>query len=306
MHVEPVEGLPEIRPGDDVAGMIAEAVDLEGAAAGTDPAAGDPENPPILCVASTIVSKAEGRQADLSDFPPSERAAAIAERIGAIAGEDKDPRFAEAVLAESEELVLEAPILLAVTRFGHVTVNAGIDRSNVPDADLLLLPQDPTASAERLHEALGVPVIVTDTSGRPFRQGQRGVALGWAGIPAARDWRGEHDRDGRELGVTVQAVVDELAAAANLVTGEGDGGTPAAVIRDFEFGDHAGSEGLFRDPENDLVRAALRSWSFEDDGVVGPAGERSADDRAPGDGETIEADPSDDEGGPGVGADAGD
>jgi len=135
--------------------------------------------------------------------------------------------------------VLDAPFLLAVTRFGHTTVNAGIDRSNVPDADLLLLPEDPTASAERIHaglaDALGVAVdgsdgspaddspavVVTDTSGRPFRQGQAAVALGWAGIPAARDWRGESDRDGREMGVTVQAVVDELAGAANLVTGEG-------------------------------------------------------------------------------------
>ncbi|MEF8775585.1 MAG: coenzyme F420-0:L-glutamate ligase [Haloarculaceae archaeon] len=255
MYVEPVEGLPEIRPGDDLAGLLGEAVDLDESS--------------HLCVASTIVSKAEGRQADLADFPPSDRAEELAERIAAIAGESKDPRFAEAVLAESDELLLEAPILLAVTRFGHVTVNAGIDRSNVPDADLLLLPEDPGQSAARLHEALSVPVIVTDTSGRPFRQGQRGVALGWAGTPAARDWRGEHDRDGRELGVTVQAVVDELAAAANLVTGEGAGGTPAAVVRDFEFGDHAGHAGLYRDPQSDLVRAALRAWSFEDDPVVG-------------------------------------
>jgi coenzyme F420-0:L-glutamate ligase/coenzyme F420-1:gamma-L-glutamate ligase len=255
MRVDPVEGLPEIRPGDDLATLVAEATDI-------DTATPDDATTDVLCMASTVVSKAEGRQADLADFPASERATAIAEGIGAIAGEEKDPRFAEAVLQESEELLLEAPILLAVTRFGHVTVNAGIDRSNVPDADLLLLPEDPGASARRLHEALGVPVVVTDTSGRPFRQGQRGVALGWAGIPAARDWRGEHDRDGRELGVTVQAVVDELAGAANLVTGEGDGGVPAAVVRDFAFGDHAGHDDLFRDREGDLVRAALREWTY--------------------------------------------
>ncbi|ERG89655.1 MAG: hypothetical protein J07HX5_01826, partial [halophilic archaeon J07HX5] len=95
------------------------------------------------------------------------------------------------------------------------------------------------------------------------RYGQRGVALGWAGLPAARDWRGEHDRDGRELSVTVQAVVDELAAAANLVTGEGAGGTPVAVVRDWTFGDHAGSDQLFRDPADDLIRTALREWSYE-------------------------------------------
>ncbi|MHB9287061.1 coenzyme F420-0:L-glutamate ligase [Halobacteriales archaeon Cl-PHB] len=251
MDVFAVEGLPEVRPGADLGDLIAEQVDLR------------PDD--VVCVASTVVSKAEGRQASLDDFPPTERAEAIARNVGEIADEDKDPRFAQAVLAESAELVLEAPILLAVTHFGHITVNAGIDRSNVPDADLLLLPEDPATSAAALSESLGAPVIVTDTSGRPFRQGQRGVALGWAGIPAARDWRGETDRDGRELGVTVQAVVDELAGAANLVTGEGDDGTPVAVIRDWAFGDHESSDSLFRDADQDLVRQALREWSYARD-----------------------------------------
>jgi coenzyme F420-0:L-glutamate ligase/coenzyme F420-1:gamma-L-glutamate ligase len=106
-------------------------------------------------------------------------------------------------------------------------------------------------------------VVVTDTSGRPFRYGQRGVAVGWAGLPAARDWRGESDREGREMEATVQAVVDELAGAANLVTGEGAGGTPVAVVRGFEFGDHAGDDDLFRTPEDDLVRPALREYYSE-------------------------------------------
>jgi len=251
MNVFAVEGLPEIRPDDDIAGLIEGQVDLM------------PDD--IVCVASTIVSKAEGRQADLSDFPAGERAEDIAERIGDIAGEEKDPRFAQAVLEESEELLLEVPMMLAVTRFGHITVNAGIDRSNVPHSDLLLLPEDPTASAQRLHEALGCPVVVTDTSGRPFRYGQRGVALGWAGMPAARDWRGTLDRDGREMGVTVQAVVDELAAAANLVTGEGAGGTPVAVVRDWDFGNFEGSDTLFREEEDDLIRPALKEWSYARD-----------------------------------------
>lgn len=250
MEVFALEGLPEVRPGDDLATLITEYVDLE------------PDD--VVCVASTVVSKAEGRQADLSDFPAGERAKAIAARISDVAGESKDPRFAQAVLDESEELLLECPILLAVTRFGHVTVNAGIDRSNVPDADLLLLPEDPKASAERLSEALGTRVVVTDTSGRPFRYGQRGVALGWAGLPAARDWRGEHDRDGRELTATLEAVVDELAAASNLVTGEGAGGTPVAVVRDWEFGDHEGSDDLFRRDEDDLIRPALREWTDDE------------------------------------------
>jgi coenzyme F420-0:L-glutamate ligase/coenzyme F420-1:gamma-L-glutamate ligase len=246
MNVFPVEGLPEVRPGDDLAGLIAEQVALR------------PDD--VVCVASTVVSKAEGRQADLGEFPPGERARSIADRVADLAGEEKDPRFAQAVIEESRELLLEFPIMLAVTPFGHVTVNAGIDRSNVPDADLLLLPEAPGTSARALHEELGVRVVVTDTSGRPFRYGQRGVALGWAGMAAARDWRGERDRDGREMSATVQAVVDELSAASNLVTGEGAGGTPVAVVRDWEFGDHAGSDALFREDDDDLVRAALRAW----------------------------------------------
>lgn len=248
MNVFAVAGLPEIRPGDDLGALIEDQVTL-----GTTD---------VVCVASTVVSKAEGRQAELASFPAGERAERIAERIGELAGEKKDPRFAQAVIEESEELLLEFPFMLAVTRFGHITVNAGIDRSNIPDADMLLLPESPKASAERLNEALETPVIVTDTSGRPFRYGQRGVALGWAGIPAARDWRGESDRHGRKLSATVQAVVDELAAAANLVTGEGDGGTPVAVIRDWEFGDHGASDELFRTEEDDIVRAALRAYEL--------------------------------------------
>jgi coenzyme F420-0:L-glutamate ligase/coenzyme F420-1:gamma-L-glutamate ligase len=246
MELFAVEGLPEVEPGDDIAAMITDRVSLR------------PDD--VVCVASTVVSKAEGRQAELSAFPPGERARAIADRIGELAGEQKDPRFAQAVLEESEELLLSYPFMLAVTRFGHVTVNAGIDRSNVPGADLLLLPEDPGASAEGLYERLGARVIVTDTSGRPFRYGQRGVAVGWAGLSAARDWRGEYDRTGRELHATVQAVVDELAAATNLLTGEGAGGTPVAVVRDWSFGDHGGSDDLFRSDDDDIVRAALREW----------------------------------------------
>jgi len=246
MEVFAVEGMPEVRAGDDLGALIDDRVDLRP----TD----------VVCVASTVVSKAEGRTADLEAYEAGERARAIAERASEAAGERKDPRFAQAVVEESEELLMDRPIMLAVTRFGHVTVNAGVDRSNVPGADLLLLPADPAASARRLHERLGARVVVTDTSGRPFRYGQRGVALGWAGMPAARDWRGETDREGREMEATVQAVVDELAAAANLVTGEGDGGTPVAVVRGFDFGDHAGSDDLFRDPGDDLIRPAIRAY----------------------------------------------
>ncbi|WP_440771064.1 coenzyme F420-0:L-glutamate ligase [Natronorubrum sp. DTA28] len=256
MELEPVTDLPEIRPGDDIAELVADRASLE---------PGD-----VLTVASTIVSKTEGRVANLEDYPVSGRAQEIADRIADVAGEEKDPRFAQAVLEESTELLIDCPFLLTETRFGHICVNAGIDRSNVPDHDILLLPKKPAESAERIRSGLAergiedVDVIVTDTCGRPFRHGQRGVALGWAGMPASRDWRGELDRDGHELGVTVQSVVDELSSAANLVTGEGAGGTPAVVVRDWEFGDHEGSDELFRAVEDDLVRQALREWRFDD------------------------------------------
>jgi coenzyme F420-0:L-glutamate ligase/coenzyme F420-1:gamma-L-glutamate ligase len=247
MELFAVPGIPEVREGDDLATLVADRVDLR---------ADD-----VVCVASTVVSKAEGRTADLADFPAGPRAVEIADRLERATGDEKDPRFAQAVLEESTELLMESPFLLTETRFGHVGVNAGIDRSNVPDAELLLLPKRPTAAAERLHEALGVEgVVVTDTCGRPFRYGQTGVAIGWAGLPASRDWRGEADRDGREMGVTVQCVVDELAAAANLVAGEGGGGTPVVVVRDWSFGDHGGSDECFRPVAEDFVRQALRDW----------------------------------------------
>lgn len=256
MELCAVPGLPEVEPGDDVAALVEERVDLE---------PGD-----VLTVASTIVSKAEGRRANIDDFRPGPRARAIAARLAKLSGEEKDPRFAQAVLDESTELVMEAPFLLTVTRFGHVCVNAGIDRSNTGrpgEVDLLLLPEQPSVSASRIRDRLSidVPVVVTDTCGRPFRHGQRGVAIGWAGVPASRDWRGTTDRDGHELVATVECVVDELASAANLVAGEGAGGTPAVVVRGFEFGDLDGSDALFRDVESDFVRQALRRWSYAGD-----------------------------------------
>ena len=249
MNLFAVADIPEVEAGDDLAALIDERVDLR---------ADD-----VVCVASTVVSKAEGRIVDLDDYPAGPRAREIAARLGELSGREKDPRFAQAVLEESVELLMEAPFLLTETRFGHVGVNAGIDRSNVPGGDLLLLPKRPSESAARIADGLAADrVVVTDTCGRPFRHGQRGVAIGWAGLPASRDWRGQADRDGRELGVTVQNVIDELAAAANLVAGEGDGGTPVVVVRDFEFGDLPGSENHFRDVETDYVRQALRGWSY--------------------------------------------
>ena len=250
MELLSVPNVPEVREGDDLAALVEARFDLAPA--------------DVVVVASTVVSKAEGRVADLADFPAGPRAREIAARLEDVTGDEKDPRFAQAVLEESTELLMEAPFLLTETRFGHVGVNAGIDRSNVPEHDLLLLPPRPTESAARIHERLDHenPVVVTDTSGRPFRHGQTGVAVGYAGMPASRDYRGETDRDGHELEVTVQCVVDELAAAANLVSGEADAGTPVTVVRDWDFGALDGSENLFRSVDGDFVRQALRGWEY--------------------------------------------
>ena len=245
MELFAVPDLPEVRPGHDLAALIRERVDLR--------------SDDVVCVASTVVSKAEARSADLAEFPAGPRAREVAGNLEERTGEEMDPRFAQAVLEESVEVLVETPFLLTETRFGHVGVNAGIDRSNVPGGDLLLLPKRPSESAERIREGLPADrVVVTDTCGRPFRHGQRGVAIGWAGLAPGRDWRGETDREGRELSVAVENVVDELAAAANLLTGEGDGGTPVVVVRDFEWGDHGESNAHFREVETDVIRRAIR------------------------------------------------
>lgn len=206
----------------------------------------------VVCIASTVVSKAEGRARRLEDYSPSPRAEEIAGRL------EKDPRFVQAVLEEAEEVLLDHPFLLVATRFGHIGVNAGIDRSNVGEGRILLLPVDPGASAEEIRRRLGrdCAVIVTDTCGRPFRCGVAGVAIGWAGIAALRDWRGERDLEGRELEITLEAIADEVAGMANLLMGEAGDGTPAAVLRGLALPKAGGR--LFRPRELDVIRARLR------------------------------------------------
>lgn len=240
--VRQVEGVPALSEGDDLQSYLAEdVVDAD-----------------LVAVASTVVSKVEGRVRRLDGYTPSDRARSLAENLG----DDKDPRFAQAVLEESVELLIEEPFLLAVTRFGHVAPNAGIDRSNVEGDDtVLLLPKDPEASAERLHDALDTPVVVTDTCGRAFRRGQTGVAVGWSGVRAVLDWRGETGLYGHELEATEEAVVDEIAGYANLHMGEGDGGTPAVAFENVEpLVSRATDDVLFRPDEDDIVRDALREF----------------------------------------------
>lgn len=240
-----VEDVPVLGEGDRLAPYLVES-------------AGDAD---VVAVASTAVSKVEGRVRPLDEYEPSDRARELAARLSD-GDDDKDPRFAQAVLEESTELLIEEPFMLAVTRFGHVAPNAGIDRSNVEgDDSVLLLPSAPTESAERLHEEIETPVVITDTCGRAFRRGQTGVAVGWSGIDAVVDWRGAKGLHGHELEATEEAVVDEIAGYANLHMGEGGGGTPAVAFENVEtLLSRADDDVVFRPEEDDIVRAALREF----------------------------------------------
>jgi len=234
-----VAGMPVINEGDDLAALIDSLFELQD---------GD-----VICVASTIVAKSEGMFRNLEDYQPSQKAAHIAEAIG------KDPRFVQAVFDESEEVLLEKPFILSVTKFGHIGVNAGIDQSNVGGGKILLLPKDPQASAKRIRSKLSkdCAVIITDTCGRPFRCGVTGVAIGWSGIAALRDWRGERDIHGKRLEITQEATIDEIAGMANLLMGEAGDGTPVAVIRGLKYSRSGGQ--LFMPEDIDVIRSRLKS-----------------------------------------------
>jgi coenzyme F420-0:L-glutamate ligase/coenzyme F420-1:gamma-L-glutamate ligase len=222
-----VPGLPMVRAGDDLAGMLVAAL------ARSDLALRDGD---VVVVAQKVVSKAEGRIVDLADVEPSARAIALAAEVA------KDPRLVEVILRESVRIVRHRPgVLIVEHRLGHVMANAGIDRSNVdPESGaepVLLLPRDPDASAEnlcdRLAGAFGVRIglIVSDSFGRAWRRGTVGIALGAAGLPAVLDLRGSRDLFGRALQATETGFADEIAAAASLLMGQAGEGLPAVVVR---------------------------------------------------------------------------
>jgi len=239
ISITPVEGLPEIREGDDLAALIAERMRL---------ADGD-----VLVVAQKVVSKAEGRVVALVDVEPSERARELAG--------DEDARRVEVILGESARIVRSRPpLVIAETRHGFVCASAGVDASNAPEpGTLVLLPEDPDASAARLRERLReltgaeVGVIVSDSFGRAWRQGTTDVAIGLAGIRPLLDLHGVLDSTGYELHATVIATADELAGAAQLVMGKTDG-VPAAVISGFDARGEGSALELVMPAERDLFR----------------------------------------------------
>ena len=241
-----VPGIPEVAGGNDPAAMIAGAL---------RDAAIEPVNGDVFVVAQKIVSKAEGRVVKLDSVEPSPRAREWA------AAFDKDARVVEVVLRESKRIVrMERGVLISETEHGFVCANAGVDASNVAAGTVTLLPKDSDASARQIRSALErsfavrLAVIVCDTFGRPWREGLVNVALGVSGIAPLIDYRGQKDSHGNALKVTVIAIADELASAAELVMKK-SAGVPVAIIRgfDYESRDASGLE-LIRVPELDLFR----------------------------------------------------
>jgi coenzyme F420-0:L-glutamate ligase/coenzyme F420-1:gamma-L-glutamate ligase len=231
--------MPEVEEGDDLAALVAAAAELED---------GD-----VVVLAQKVVSKAEGRVIRLDEVEPSARARELAG--------DEDARRIEVILREAVRVVRSRPpLVIAETRHGFVCASAGVDASNAPgEGVLVLLPEDPDASAERIRARLGeltgrdVAVLVTDSFGRPWRQGTTDVAIGAAGLRVLIDLRGVRDRAGYELHATAIAVADEIAGAAELVMGK-VGGIPGAVVRGLSVAGDGRARDLVMPPERDLFR----------------------------------------------------
>jgi coenzyme F420-0:L-glutamate ligase/coenzyme F420-1:gamma-L-glutamate ligase len=239
LHIIPVEGMPQISEGDELGALIAERARLE---------SGD-----VVVVSQKAVSKAEGRVVRLADVEASEQARELAAH--------HDPRQLEVILREAARVVrMRPPLVIAETRHGFVCASAGVDASNAPEPDtLVLLPLDPDASAEAIRRSLrertgrDVGVIVSDSFGRPWRNGIVDVAIGVAGLRPLEDWRGRRDANGYELHATVVAVADEIAAAAELVRGKTHG-IPAAVVRGLDVAGEGSAQELVMPPERDMFR----------------------------------------------------
>jgi coenzyme F420-0:L-glutamate ligase / coenzyme F420-1:gamma-L-glutamate ligase len=248
--LQSLPGIPLIQPGDDLVQIILNSLQQGEIALQT----GD-----VLVVTSKIVSKAEGRRLDLRTVNPSIRAQEIAVQTG------KDPRLVEVVLTESSEISrMRMGVLITTHKLGFTSANAGIDHSNVgPDGEdwVLLLPVDPDASARKIRDGLlavtgaAVGIVISDTHGRPFRLGNIGVAVGIAGLPAVLDLRGRDDLFQRKLQATDIALADELAAAADLLSGQASEGLPVTLIRGVNFPTGEGrASDLIRTQEFNLYR----------------------------------------------------
>lgn len=241
-----IEGIPELTEGDDLARHIAEACSRQTITL---------QDNDVLVVTQKAVSKVEGRSVDPADVEPSSLAIEFAQNSG------KDPRHVEVVLRETRRIVrMDRGVLICETHHGLVCANAGVDASNVPYGRLMLLPSDPDASASRIRESLKdlsgaeVAVIISDTFGRPWRTGYTEVAIGVAGLQPILDYVGKVDTQGRALRATWICVADELASAAELVTGKINR-VPVALIRGYRVPRGEGSaKDIVRAAEQDLFR----------------------------------------------------
>ena len=243
-----IEGLPEVQAGDDLAAQIMDAAAAQGTAI---------EDGDVLVVTQKVVSKAEGRVMTIDEVEASPLALTITE------GHRRDPRHTEMILRESRRVVrMDRGVIISETYHGYICANAGIDASNIPGANsICLLPVDPDASARRIRDGirqrLGVDaaVLVSDTFGRPWRNGAVNVSIGVAGFNPVISYVGEFDPHGNELHTTTIAVADELAAAAELVTGKLLG-VPVALIKGYPYErmEDADSRAIVRDPDKDLFR----------------------------------------------------
>ncbi len=245
LRLVPLDGIPVVKPGDDLAALIREAAERSGVALSDG----------VLVVCQKIVSKAEGRVVELSSVEPSAEANQIAKE------EDKDPRHVEVVLRETRRIVRRGHgVIICETHHGFVCANAGVDLSNTPGPDVaVLLPEDPDASAARLRTGLcgerdrPLGVIISDTFGRPWREGLVDMAIGCAGMSPILDLRGVTDLSGRELQVTTNATADQLAAAAGVLMLK-DSGIPAVWVEGLAPEGNGALRDILRAPEFDLFR----------------------------------------------------
>jgi coenzyme F420-0:L-glutamate ligase / coenzyme F420-1:gamma-L-glutamate ligase len=244
LRIRPLTGLPELREGDDLGALIAEA--------------GSPGEGEIVVISQKAVSKVEGRVRLLSEVKPGERARKLAAELA------KDPALLELILRESERVVrAERGVLITETSQGWVCANAGIDSSNLEEGHVSLLPLDGDGSARRIRAQIAAAagsspaVVIADSFGRAWRLGQADVAIGCAGLAPLADWRGRRDRQGVELSATVIAIADELASAADL-TRDKDSGVPVAIVSGLadlvNADDGPGAWSLRRPAEDDLFR----------------------------------------------------
>ncbi len=250
VQVISVEGLPLSKKGDNIGQLIVEAAKKQGTPL---------QERDVIVVTHVFVSKAEGNIVNLDTVKPSDRALEIARKT------NKDPALVEVILQETKEIVRLGPnSIIAETRSGTISANAGVDRSNVlGERNVVPLPKDPNLSARNIRAEIKrltgveVAVIVSDTHGRPFRMGEINVAIGVAGIKPIRDRRGEKDLFGYTLRIKQTAIADELASAAELVIGQANEGIPAAIIRGYtvyQVAEDVSAIELTRPKEKDMFR----------------------------------------------------